>query len=145
MACNSINSFELKYIKLLDKIHKRLPAFVDYYVKIAEKIRTCNFEPRQNSKWIPIDWKNNFCESMNHVIKLSSNWTTLKLPALIDRLYRIVKLQQIECRRALYGQGNYELAPWMSKFKITSVHWNQKMEEEKEQLFKQFMRGLPKK
>ena len=33
----------------------------------------------------------------------------------------------------------------MSKFKITSVHWNQKTEEEKEQLFKQFMRGLPKK
>ena len=82
---------------------------------------------------------------MNHIIKLSSKWTTMKLPALIDRLYRIVKLQQIECRRALYGQGNYELAPWMAKFRVTSVHWNQKKEEEKEQLYRQFMCGLPKK
>ena len=72
IACNSVKSFELKYIKLLDKFHKCLPAFENYFIKIAEKIRACIFEPRQNSKWIPIDWKNNSCESMNHIIKLSS-------------------------------------------------------------------------
>ena len=80
---------------------------------------------------------------MNHIIKLSANWTTMKLPALIDRLYKIVKLQQIDCRRAIHGQGNYELAPWMAKCKIQSVHWNEKTTEEKEMLFKRFMRGLP--
>ena len=82
---------------------------------------------------------------MNYIIKLSSNWTTMKLPALIDRLYRIVKLQQADCRRAIYGEGNYELAPWMKKHKVSSMQWKMKTKEEKEQLFKRFMAGLPTK
>ena len=69
----------------------------------------------------------------------------MKLPALIDRLYRIVKLQQADCRRAIYGEGNYELAPWMKKHKVSSMQWKMKTEEEKEQLFKRFMAGLPTK
>ncbi|CAB3977879.1 Hypothetical predicted protein [Paramuricea clavata] len=143
ILCNSSKNFELTYIKLLDKFHKRLPSFKDYFIKIAEKIRSGVFQARLNNKWIPIDWKNSSCESMNHIIKLSTNWTSMKLPALVDRLYRIVKLQQIDCRRALYGEGNYELAPWMKKLKVSNVHWKQKTEEEKEQVFKKFMKGLP--
>ena len=80
---------------------------------------------------------------MNHIIKLSSNWTTMKLPALIDRLYRIVKWQQTDCRRAIYGEGNYEVAPQMKKkHKVSSMQWKVKTEEEKEQLFKRFMAGV---
>ena len=66
----------------------------------------------------------------------------MKLPDLIDRLYKIVKLQQIDCTRALYCHGNYELAPWMSKLKVQHVHWTQKTEEEKETLYKKFMKGM---
>ena len=87
-----------------------------------------------NNKWIPIDWKNNSCESINHIIKLSTNRKTLKLPDLIDRLYKIVKLQTIDCRRVLHGHGNYELAPWATSFKVQHVQWSQKTEEEKRSL-----------
>ena len=87
-------------------------------MKMAEKIRLNVLGARKENKWIPINWKNNSCESMNHIIKISSNWTTMKLPALIDRLYHTVKLQQADCRRALYGEGNYELAPWMRKHEL---------------------------
>ena len=66
----------------------------------------------------------------------------MKLPDLIDRLYKIVKLLQIDCTRALYCHGNYELAPWMSKLKVQHVHWTQKTEEEKETLYKKFMKGM---
>ena len=131
---------------LYEKKHKNThknTSFKDYFIKIAEKIRSGVFQARLNNKWIPIDWKNNSCESMNHIIKLSTNWTGMKLPALVDRLYRIVKLQQIDCRRALYGEGNYELAPWMKKLKVSNIHWKQKTEEEKEQVFRKFMKGLP--
>ena len=38
------------------------------------------------------------------------------MPDLIDRLYRIGKLQQIDCRH-----GNYELAPRMAKFRVSHV------------------------
>ena len=82
---------------------------------------------------------------MNHVIELSANWKTMKLPDLVERLHKIVKLQQVECRRAIYGHGNYELAPWMSKFKIQYVHWVQKTAEEKEALFAKFIKGMPAK
>ena len=88
-------------------------------------------QPRQSNRWIPFDWKNNFCEAINHIIKLSTNWKAMKLPDLVDRLYKIVMLQQVDCRRALYGQGNYELAPWMVKLWVQYVQWTQKTEEGK--------------
>ena len=141
ISCNDAKSFELMYINLLDKFHNSCPLFTQYFIKMAEKIRSNVLGARQDNKWIPIDWKNNSCEPMNHIIKLDYK----KLPALIDRLYRIVKLQQTDCRRALYGEGNYELAPWMRKHKVASMHWKLKTEEEKEQLFKKFMAGLPAK
>ena len=133
---NEVKKFELKLIKLSDKYLKYLPSFEEYFRKTAEKIRSGVLQLRIENKWLPINWKNNSCESMNHIIKLSANWKTMKLPDLIERL---VKLQQAECRRALYGQGNYELAPWMSKCKIQYVHWTQKTKEEKEALFAKFM------
>ena len=145
ISCKDARNFELTYINLLDKFHERCPSFTEYFIKMANKIRFNVLGARQDNKWIPIDWKNNYCESMNHIIKLSSNWTTMKLPALIDRLYRIVKLQQTDCRRAIYGEGNYELASWMKKHKVSNMHWKMKTEEEKEQLFRRFMVGLPPK
>ncbi|CAB4010095.1 hypothetical protein DIZ80_08245 [Paramuricea clavata] len=142
---NEVKKFELKLMKLSDKYLKYLPSFEEYFRKTAQKIRSGVLQPRIENKWLPINWKNNSCESMNHIIKLSANWKTMKLPDLIERLYKIVKLQQAECRRALYGQGNYELAPWMSKCKIQYVHWTQKTKEEKEALFAKFMKGMPAK
>lgn len=81
---------------------------------------------------------------MNHIIKLSANLTKMKSPDLIERLHKMVKRQQIECRRALHGQGNYELARWMSKFKVQQIHWNQKGDQEKEAIYKKFLKGLLK-
>ena len=144
-SCNKELRFELKLIKLSDKYSTHLPSFKDHFAKFAEKIRAGVFQARMNNRWVPIDWKNNSCESMNHIIKLSANWKTMKLPDLIDRLYRIVKLQQTDCRKALYGHGNYELAPWMWKCKVQHVHWTQKTEKEKALLFEKFMKGMPPK
>jgi hypothetical protein len=144
-ACSDVKGFELKYLELLDKYATRLPLFKNYFEKIAEKIRTGIMQPRLNNRWVPFDWKNNLCESMNHVIKLSANWKTMKLPDLVDRLYKIVMLQQVDCRRSLYGQGNYELAPWMVKLQVQYVQWTQKTKGEKEKLYKLFQKGLPPK
>ena len=69
----------------------------------------------------------------------------MKLPDLVDRLYRIVRLQQVDCRRALHGQGNYELAPWMLKHQVQHAQWTQKTEEEKEKMFTLFKKGPPQK
>ena len=84
------------------------------------------------------------CESMNHIIKLSTNWKSMKIPDLIERLYKIVRLQQVDTRRALYGQGNYELAPWVARFQVRHVDWVRKTEKEKEELYRKFKKGNKK-
>ena len=63
-----------------------------------------------NKQWLDEDWKNNSCESMNHILKLATNWKALKLPDLLNKLHKVVQLQYADVRRALHGQGNYELA-----------------------------------
>ena len=142
-ACSDVKGFELKYLELLDKYATWLPLFKNYFEKIAEKIWTGIMQPRLNNRWVRFDWKNNLCQSMNHVIKLSANWKTMKLPDLVDRQYKIVMLQQVDCRRSLYGQGNYELAPWMVKLQVQYVQWTQKTKEEKENCTNCFKKVYP--
>jgi hypothetical protein len=43
-------------------------------------------------------------------------------------------------RRSLHGQGNYTLAPWTNKFQVSTVVWESKTEEEKEQVFQKLLR-----
>ena len=136
--------FEVEAIKLEDEYGVLMPSFVRYFTMIVEKIRNGILLPRKNNKWVPIDWKNNSCESMNHIIKLSMNWKKMKVPDLIERLYKLVKLQQVDTRRALYGQGNYELAPWMASFKVAHVDWVTKTDKEKEKHYEKFKKGKPK-
>ena len=75
-----------------------------------------------------LNWTKNSCESMNNILKLSANWKALKLSELVDKLHQIVKLQ-------LLRQGNYSLAPWTKKFQISTVVWESKTEDEKDELF----------
>ena len=42
-------------------------------------------------------------------------------------------------RPALRGEGNFQLAPAFSKFKITISAWNNKTEDEKEAYFTKFL------
>ena len=53
-------------------------------------------------------------------------------------------LQQVDTRRALYGQGNYELAPWVARFQVRHVDWVRKTEKEKEELYRKFKKGNKK-
>ena len=67
-SCNDLKKFEHKLIKLTEKYAKLLPSF-SKHLRLQKKVRSGVFNPRQENKWIPIDWKNNLCESMNHIIK----------------------------------------------------------------------------
>ena len=77
---------------------------------------------------------------MNNILKLSANWKALKLPELLEKLHQIVKLQHKDMRRSLHVQGNYTLAPWTKKFQVSTVVWESKTEEEKEQVFQKLLR-----
>jgi len=58
---------------------------------------------------------------------------------LVDKLHDIVKLQTIDARRAIHGQGNFELAPWVKKFKTTSAAWDAKSKSQKDKIFMNFI------
>jgi hypothetical protein len=94
----------------------------------------------KNYMWKPateqfstLNWTNNSCESMNNILKLSANWKALKLPKMLEKLHQIVKLQYKDMRRNLHGQRNYTLASWTKKFQVSTVVWESKTEEKKEQ------------
>ena len=97
------------------------------------------FKPRISRNYIPLNWTNNNCESINNILKLSTNWKVLKLPDLIEKLYSIVKIQYADMRRALHGHGNYELIPKLKHLVLPHNVWSQKNEEEKHSHFQKFM------
>ena len=136
--------FDQKTLELSSKFQGIAPTFVKYFEEHASTLKTYVFKPYKDGH-IPLDWKNNSCESMNHILKLSCNWKALRLPDLIEKIYQVVKLQYADVRRALHGQGNFELAPSRLKFKVSDMAWKSKTEEEKLKLFEKFMAYRPPK
>lgn len=115
------------------------PQFAKYFKNNTDNLKKFVWEPRKN-KVVPEKWTNNACESMNNILKLSTNWKTCKLPELVEKLHKIVQLQYRDIRRALYGEGNYAMAPWTRKFQVSHVAWSTKSAEEKDALMKKFQR-----
>ncbi|CAC5371804.1 unnamed protein product [Mytilus coruscus] len=117
--------FDLKVMQLEAKYEHSVPAFQRYFSSNTSSLKSYVWEPAQKDI-APINWKNNACESMNNILKLSTNWKAVKLPDLIDKLHKIVQLQYRDIRRALHGQGNYALAPWARKLQVIKVVWSSK-------------------
>ena len=117
-----------------------LPNFVNYFRdELVHLLRMYVISPRLKKDSILLNWKNNACEAMNHIMKLTANWKPSKLPELINNLHSIVKLQYLDMQRSMYGQGNYQLAPWVSaKFKVHPQVWATKSETDKQNYFNKF-------
>jgi len=56
-------------------------------------------------------WSNNNAESVNHQLKLATDWKPQRLTDPVAHLRDAVPLQYSCLRRALFGQGDYQLAP----------------------------------
>ena len=106
-------------------------------------LRTYVFEPRQQHPWVNRRWNNNAAESINHLLKLSIEWHPRRLPELVDRLYKIVRIQMTDLRRSLYSHGNYTLAEPFRRFRVPIATWQTKTQQEKETLFREFLTFMP--
>ncbi|MPC27400.1 hypothetical protein E2C01_020570 [Portunus trituberculatus] len=125
---------------IIDKCEELVPQFLPYLCeRLLPIIRTYVFQPRKKHKQVPQHWTNNNCKTMNFILKTAVNWKPEKLPDLVDKLHWIVKTQYADMCRALRGEGNFQLAPAFSKFKITISAWNNKTEDEKEAYFTKFL------
>jgi hypothetical protein len=58
---------------------------------------------------IPLQWKNNSCESINPILKFNQNWAPEKLPELINKIHKEIILQENRVKGALYGHGDFEV------------------------------------
>ena len=107
--------------------------------KIFPKIvSNCNLMWQE--KWIGQQmWSNNNCESINHLLKVAIDWKPQRVRALVDHIRDIVRLQYNDVKRALCGQGEFQLTPLFIKHYIPFVKWSGGSEERREQLFRAFM------
>ena len=141
LTTKDAHSFDRTALQLDNTYLKDAPLFETYFSKkLLPQLRDNVHLPQLKNKWLPLKWTNNNCESMNHLIKLSTGWKSNRLPDLVDKLHTIVKLQLSEIRRALHNQGNYQLSPRVSFLQISETLWNTKSHAEQEALFKRFLK-----
>ena len=62
--------------------------------KIIPTIKEYVYRARKTDSRIPLQWKNNNCEAMNHIFQLNQDWKPEKLPELVDKIHKEIKLQE---------------------------------------------------
>ena len=138
--CKDQVHFELTCLSLSNIFLETAPNFLKYFKNsLVQRVWDYVFNPRTSTSWIPLNWTNNNCESLNNILKLSTNWKILKLPDLIEKMHSIVKLLYTDMRRSLHGHGNYEVIPKLKHFVLPNVVWTTKSEDEKKKHFEKFL------
>jgi hypothetical protein len=87
-------------------------------------------------------WTNNNCESVNHVLKATVSWKSLKLVELIHKLHNIVAAQYREVKRSFVGLGEYVLVEEFQRFRVPIDVWHGQGEASRERHFRRFMHAL---
>ena len=116
-----------------------------YFFTMKKKIYEKNVLPRLNNPDLPIPIKptTNVSESFNNMQKYVNEWRPHKLPILIERLEQIVKSSRGKMMCALYGRGDYQLAPSTAHMVMDFHKWNGLKPEGKDRKFNQFI-TMPK-
>lgn len=86
-------------------------------------------------------WTNNNCESINHRLKVATNWAPMKTDLLVEKMYELVRLQITDMRRAIHGAGNFMLNEPYSSFRQTEQSWASQSEEQKHQVFLKLLKA----
>ena len=61
--------FELGYLSLSNKLLEIAPNFISYFENsLISRLREYVFKPRISESWLPMNWMNNNCESINNIL-----------------------------------------------------------------------------
>ena len=93
----------------------------------------------KNDSRIPLNWKNNHCEAINHILKLNLKWKPAKMPDLIKMLQKEIVFQEKLTRGALSCDGNFELSDEAKSLRVPRMVWDQKKEREKQLLLRKVL------
>ena len=129
------------FTKLVTNIESKYEASVGAYLtdKIIPTVREYVYSARKLAPKIPLQWKNNSCESINHILKLNQNWAPEKLPELINKIHKEIILQENLVKGALYGHGDFELNNVVCHMQCTKIIWQNKSQKEKGTLLQKFL------
>ena len=107
--------------------------------KLLPTVKSHVFDMTKNDSRIPLNWKNNHCEAMNHILKLNLKWKPAKMPDLIKMLQKEIVFQEKLTRGALSCDGNFELSDEAKSLRVSRMVWDQKKEHEKQLLLRKFL------
>ena len=92
-----------------------------------------------------LPWLSNIVESINANYKKIADFEKLKIHDLTTEVKNYAKALLEDVKRALYGQGPYQLAKGYKKFQVSFQTWQGWTEEERDQHFQKFVDFLIRK
>jgi len=72
-------------------------------------------------------------------MKMKVDWKPCRVLDLISYLHDLVKLQYADLKRALYGQGNYQVVAPFNNHCVAFSTWMQASEARRDELFQNFV------
>ena len=116
--------FELK--RLQDRWNSIAPGFYEWFTDTQEET-FCNHmisSVCRSAQLSPSDrFTTNSNESANCIVKKWVQFTKSSWPAFVDKFQDLVALQYTETCSAIYGGGEFTLAPALSSFTIEHLEW----------------------
>ena len=113
---------------------------IEYFESLCLRIQNGVVLPRIECPHIPRNWKNNSCESINHILKLEIDWKPNRLPSLLEKLHGYETKVKNLMIASFYGIGEFILHPKLRKrFLINVAKWATMTEVEKSKHFEKFI------
>ena len=84
------------------------------------------------------NWTNNYCVSVNHVLKQAIDWQSKPLVPLVKTLQDIADGQFKELRSAMVGTGEFRLTESHKQFQLSKTGLVNKMNSQRENALKKF-------
>ena len=69
-------------------------------------------------------WTNNNTESANHVLKCAMEWKQQPSMKFVEKLYKVILVQEKDFRRAITNTGSFVLSPEYGKLFIPPQQWS---------------------
>ena len=131
----SMELFDLE----LEKLHERWEAlapgfhkwFLDTQVDTFRDHMISSVREKAQLGSPPTRYSTNPNESSNFVVKKWVGFTKSSWPAFVDKLQNLVEAQLSESCRAVYGTGEYALAPHVSSLLVSPAKWHCMSEKER--------------
>ena len=142
---NSTVDFDNKCHELESSTKEKYPVFARYLeTNLEPRLRKHVFQPNRKRHGEKM-WTNNNAESLNNILKLSTDWRPKSTQELIQKLHNVTKLQFSDYRSALHDTENYRLAGSEKLYLVNGALWRCKSEEEKQKIFAAFLSDKKKK